>query len=127
MKKIPKKNLLLKEDSATEKTYAASTDGQNSTPQEIKAKTQQQHPDATAVEVPGKEIDGNTSTQVSTMEINDDPQSLANAQKMARTFQSQGQDVNFKIKLHNSVQRQGKLVEGVTFTKGELTEFLRSL
>ena len=77
--------------------------------------------------IPGKEIDGNTSTQVSTMEINDDPQSLANAQKMARTFQSQGQDVNFKIKLHNSVQRQGKLVEGVTFTKGELTEFLRSL
>ena len=52
---------------------------------------------------------------------------FANAQKMARTFQSQGQDVNFKIKLHNSVQRQGKLVEGVTFTKGELTEFLRSL
>ena len=127
MKKILKKNLVLKEDSATEKTYAASTDGVNATPQDVKAKTQQQHPDATAVEVSAKEIDGNTQTQVSTMEVNDDPQSLANAQKMARTFQSQGQDVNFKIRLHNSVQRQGSLVEGVTFTKGELTEFLRSL
>lgn len=120
-----KKNLILKEDN--ERNYAASTDAANASPSELVNKTKQEHSDADAVTIPGKEMDGNTSTQVSTVNVNNTPQDLQNAQKMAKVFQSQGQDVNFKVNLHNGYEREGSLVEGVTFTKKELVNFFNNL
>ena len=116
---------MLREDA--EKNYAASTDGTNSSASDIVNKTKQEHSDADSVTIPGKEIDGSSSTQVATMNVNNTPQELQNAQKMARTLQSQGQDVNFKVNLRNSYERNGNIVEGVTFTKNELREFLREI
>jgi hypothetical protein len=46
---------------------------------------------------------------------------------MARTFQSQGQDVNFKVNLNNSKEVRGDIVEGITFTKKELDRFIRNI
>lgn len=120
-----KKNLILKEDE--ERNYAASTDSFNATPSELVNKTKQEHSDADAVTIPGKEIDGDSNSQVATVNVNNTPSDLRNAQKMAKTFQSQGQDVNFKVNLHNSFKREGSLVEGVTFTKRELVSFLKTL
>jgi hypothetical protein len=120
-----KKDIVLKEDN--DRNYAASTDASNATPSELVNKTKQEHSDADAVTIPGKEMDGNTSTQVATVNVQNTPQDLQNAQKMARTFQAQGQDVNFKVNLKNSVQREGNLVESVTFTKGELGKFLKTI
>ena len=120
-----KRQLMLREDA--EKNYAASTDGTNSSASDIVNKTKQEHSDADSVTIPGKEIDGSSSTQVATMNVNNTPQELQNAQKMARTLQSQGQDVNFKVNLRNSYERNGNIVEGVTFTKNELREFLREI
>jgi hypothetical protein len=126
MKKVyRKKDIVLKEDN--ERNYAASTDSVNASPSEIVNQTKAEHGDADAVTIPGKEMDANASTQVATVDVNNTPQSLNNAQKMAKAFQSQGQDVNFKVKLNNSVERNGDIVEGVTFTKKELSEFLRRL
>ena len=120
-----KRDLVLKEEE--EKNYAASTTSSTSSPSEIVNKTKQEHSDAEAVTVSGKEMDGNSSTQVSTVNVNNTPQDLQNAQKMARTLQAQGQDVNFKVNLRNSYERKGSLVEGVTFTKKELGNFLKSI
>lgn len=124
MKKYLKKNISLKEDQ--ERNYAASTDSANATPTELVTKTKQEHSDADAVTIPGKEIDGNSNTQTATVDVQNTPSALQNAQKMARTFQSQGQDVNFKVKLNNSREVKGEIVEGINFTKAELTEFLLS-
>ena len=120
-----KKDIMLLEDE--ERNYAASTDSTNASPSEIVNQTKREHSDADAVTIPGKEIDGSSSTQVSTVNVDNTPQGLQNAQRMARTFQSQGQDVNFKVNLNNGLKREGKLVEGVTFTKKELGKFLKSL
>lgn len=120
-----KKDIVLKEDN--ERNYAASTDASNDTASEIVNKTKQEHSDADAVTIPGKEIDGSSSTQVATVNVQNTPQDLQNAQKIARTLQSQGQDVNFKVNLNNSVKKDGKLIESVTFTKEELGKFLKTI
>lgn len=120
-----KRDLVLKEDN--ERNYAASTDSANATPSELVNKTKQEHSDADAVTIPGKEMDGNSGTQVATVNVNNTPQDLQNAQKMARTLQSQGQDVNFKVNLNNSYSREGNIMENVTFTKKELSNFLKSI
>ena len=120
-----KRDIVLKEDN--EKNYAATTDCANASPSELVTKTKEEHSDADAVTIPGKEMDGNNNTQVATVDVQNTPQDLQNAQKMARTFQSQGQDVNFKVNLNNSVEREGNLVESVTFTKKELCNFLKTL
>lgn len=126
MKKVYyKKDIMLKEDQ--ERNYAASTDAVNASPSEIVNKTKSEHSDADAVTVTAKEMDGNSNTQTTTVDVNNTPQDLHNAQKMAKTFQSQGIDANFKVNLNNSVERFGNLVEGITFTKGELSDFLRSI
>ena len=120
-----KKDIVLKEDN--ERNYAASTDASNDTASEIVNKTKQEHSDADAVTIPGKEIDGSSSTQVATVNVQNTPQDLQNAQKIARTLQSQGQDVNFKVNLNNSVKKDGKLIESITFTKEELGKFLKTI
>lgn len=110
-----------------EKNYAADTSGVNDTPGKIIANTEREHPDATSVTVTSKEIDGNPSTQVPTVKTGKDPVSLANAQKMARQFQSQGVDANFQFKVKEGVKRSGELIENaIKFSKSELSEFLRS-
>ena len=115
-----KKNISLKED--TEKNYAANTTSSNATASEIVNKTKQEHSDADAVTIPGKEIDGSTNSQVTTVDVNNNPQELQKAQKIAQTMQSQGQDVEFKVNLKN----ESVIRESVTFTKRELSKFLRS-
>jgi hypothetical protein len=126
MVNLKRRRVYLKEDN--NKNYAADTDSSNATPSELVNQTKREHSDADSVTIPGQEIDGNTQTQVSTVNIDNTPQSLNNAQKMARTFQQQGQDVNFKVNLHNEYKPQGTpIVEGVTFTKRELSNFLRSI
>jgi hypothetical protein len=126
MVNLKRRRVYLKEDN--NKNYAADTDSSNATPSELVNQTKREHSDADSVTIPGQEIDGNTQTQVSTVNIDNTPQSLNNAQKMARTFQQQGQDVNFKVNLHNGYKPQGTpIVEGVTFTKRELSNFLRSI
>lgn len=120
-----KQDIRLKED--TDRNYAVTTDCSNASPSELINKTKAEHSDADSVTIPGKEMDGDSNTQVATVNINNTSQDLQNAQKMAKTFQSQGQDVNFKVNLHNSVQREGNLVECVTFTKKELSNFLKSI
>ena len=72
-------------------------------------------------------MDGNSNTQTTTVDVNNTPQDLQNAQKMAKSFQSQGIDANFKVNLNNSFERSGNLVEGVTFTKEELSKFIKTL
>jgi hypothetical protein len=121
-----RRNIGIKEDN--ERNYAADTSSSNATPSELVNQTKKQHSDADSVTIPSQEIDGNTQTQVSTVNIDNTPQSLNNAQKMARTFQQQGQDVNFKVNLHNGYKPQGTpIIEGITFTKRELSNFLRSI
>lgn len=110
-----KKDIVLKED--TEKNYAASTKSSNASPSEIVNKTKQEHSDADAVTIPGKELDGSASTQVTTIDVNNTPQDLQKAQKIARTLDGQGEDVEFKVNLG----------ESVTFSKKELSKYLRSL
>lgn len=125
-KTYTKRDIVLKEDN--ERNYAASTDLANASPSELVNKTRQEHSDADAVTIPGKEMDANASTQVSTVSVNNTPQDLQNAQRMAKVLQSQGQDVNFKVNLNNSTERKGNIVsEGITFTKRELSKFLRSI
>lgn len=121
-----KKDLVLKEEA--EKNYAASTTSTTSSPSELVSKAKSEHSDADAVTIDGSEIDGNSSTQTATIEVNDTPQELQNAQKMARTLHSQGQDANFKVNLHNSKKIEGnRLTEGVTFSKIELSKFLKKI
>ena len=120
-----KRDLVLKEDN--ERDYAASTASSNASPSEIVNKTKSEHSDADSVTIPGNEMDGNGSTQTTTVDVHNTPQDLQNAQKIARTLKSQGQDVNFKVNLNNSMEREGSLVESVTFTKGELVSFLKSI
>lgn len=128
MKIFKKKNIMLKEDAGNEKNYAADTSGANSTPSEIVAKTKAEHPDATSVTVPGNEIDGDTSTQTQTVKTGTDPNSLANATKLAKTAKAQGQNVNFEFSTkQESVEKGGLVIESVTFTKKELRDFLQSL
>ena len=115
-----KQNIKLRED--VEKNYAASTNSNNATASEIVNKTKSEHSDADAVTIPGKEIDGSANTQVTTIDVNNNPTDLQNAQRIARTLQSQGQDVNFKVNL-----KEGNIVESITFSKKELSRFLETL
>jgi hypothetical protein len=125
VKTYSKRNLKLKED--VERNYAASTDSVNSTPSQIVNDTKAKHSDATAVTIDGNEMDGNASTQTATVEVGNTPNELNNAQRMARTLSNQGINTNFKVNLNNSKEVSGELVESVTFCKGELSKFLRSL
>ena len=119
MRKFQKEDILLKEDltSTTKPAVAAATDGTNDTPQKIVNDTMSKNPSAGSVVINGNEIDGNTSSQTSTVEIGNDPASLQNAQKMAQQFGRMGQDVQFKVNVH----------EGVSFTKKELCEWLKTI
>lgn len=124
MKKFLKKNLILKEEDTTSRpAVAASTDGTNDTPQKIVNDTKTKNPNAGSIVIPGKEMDGNTSTQTKTVEVGDNPTSLKDAQKMASEFQ----DIQFKVNLHNGKTYNKPIVEGVQFTKKELNEWLKSL
>ena len=121
-----KRDLVLKED--VERNYAASTDEVNSSPSELVNKTKQEHSDADSVTVTGDEIDGDTSTQTTTVEVNNTPSDLQKAQKMARTLKSQGINTNFKVNLNNSKNIEGDVIwECITFTKGELSKFLKNI
>ena len=121
-----KRDLVLKED--VERNYAASTDKVNSSPSELVNKTKQEHSDADSVTVTGDEIDGDTSTQTTTVEVNNTPSDLQKAQKMARTLKSQGINTNFKVNLNNSKNIEGDVIgECITFTKGELSKFLKNI
>jgi hypothetical protein len=119
MKKFLKKNIILKEDlvGTAKPAVAANTNGTNDSPQKIVNDTTSKNPNAGSVVIPGKEIDGNASTQTNRVQINNDPASLQNAQKMAQQFGRMGQDVEFEVNVH----------EGVKFTKKELNEWLKSL
>lgn len=124
-----KKDLVLKEGLATTTTnpaVAADTTGRNDSAQKIVNDTKAQNPNAGAVVIPSHEIDGNTSTQTSTMEVNNDPVSLQNAQKMAQQFGRMGQDVQFKVNLRNeSRDTYLPLTEGIHFSKKELNEWFK--
>ncbi len=124
-----KKDLLLKEDLATTTTnpaVAADTTGTNDSAQKIVNNTKAKNPMAGSVIIPSTEIDGNSGTQMNTMEVNNDPTSLQNAQKMAQQFGRMGQDVQFKVNLKNESQEVKKpIVEGIQFTKKEITEWFR--
>lgn len=124
-----KKDLMLKEDLATtttNPTVAADTTGTNDSAQKIVNNTKAKNPTAGSVIIPSTEIDGNSGTQMNTMEVNNDPTSLQNAQKMAQQFGRMGQDVQFKVNLKNESQGVKKpIVEGIQFTKKEITEWFR--
>jgi len=120
-----KRSILLREEE--DRNYAASTDHANATPSQIVSDTKAKHSDATAVTVDSNEIDGNTSTQTTTVEVDNTPEGLNNAQKMARTLKGQNIDANFKVNLNNSRKIEGSLVESVTFSKGELSKFLQTI
>lgn len=128
MKKFLKKNLILKEEDTTSRpAVAASTDGTNDTPQKIVNDTKTKNPNAGSIVIPGKEMDGNTSTQTSTMEVNNDPTSLHNAQRLAQQANRMGQDIQFKVNVGESKRNREPITEGVQFTKKELNEWLKSL
>ena len=104
-----KKDLMLKEDLATTTTnpaVAADTTGTNDSAQKIVNNTKAKNPTAGSVIIPSTEIDGNSGTQMNTMEVNNDPTSLQNAQKMAQQFGRMGQDVQFKVNLKNELRNQ---------------------
>lgn len=119
MKKFLKQDILLKEDlvGTSKPAVAADTNGTNDSPQKIVNDTTSKNPNAGSVVIPGKEIDGNASTQTNRVQINNDPASLQNAQKMAQQLSRTGQDVEFEVNVH----------EGVRFTKKELNEWLKTL
>ena len=119
MKKFLKQDILLKEDlvGTSKPAVAADTNATNDSPQKIVNDTKSKNPNAGSVVIPGKEIDGNTSTQTSRIKVNNDPASLQNAQKMAQQLGRTGQDVEFEVNVH----------EGVRFTKKELNEWLKAL
>lgn len=121
-----KKDLKLRED--VDKNYAASTNSVNASPSELVNKTKSEHSDADSVTITGNEIDGDSSTQTTTVDINNTPSDLQNAKKIARSLKTQGIDANFKVNLNNSKKFEGNIIsEGITFTKEELTKFLKSL
>jgi hypothetical protein len=124
-KTYKKKNIMLKEEE--DRNYAASTDHVNATPSEIVNDTKAKHSDANSVTIPSEEIDGNTGSQTATVEVDDTQAGLNTAQKMARDLSGKNMPVNFKVNLNNSKKVDGSLVESVTFTKGELSKFLKSL
>lgn len=117
--------LKLRED--VERNYAADTSAATSSPSQIVQNTKSKHSDADSVTIPSSEMDNNSSTSTATVEVNNDSASLQNAQKIARDMKAHGQDANFKVRLNNSFERKGRVVENVTFSKKELIEFLRSI
>ena len=125
IKTYTKNQVRLKEE--VEKNYAGDTSGVNSSPSDIVNKTKSEHPDATAVTVPGNEIDGNGSTQTPTIETDNTPQGLQNAQRLTRASSQQGVNPNVKINLNNGVEYDGEPLTEIKFTKRELAKYLLSL
>jgi len=115
MKKVYyKKDIMLKEDQ--ERNYAASTDGADKTASQAVTDTLNKNPDATKVTVPADEINGSQDS-TTTVQVPANTDGYTTAQNMARKLGSDASKTNFEFTIK----------EGITFTKGELSDFLRSI
>lgn len=121
MKQYKKPMVRLKEDN--DRNYAADISGKNDTASQIINKTKQEHSDADSVTIPSNEVDGNSSTQTSTIEVtNNGSQTDNEIRKMANALKSQGLNANFKVNLNNESKehRVANLLENsVSFSKRE--------
>lgn len=121
MRQYTKSMLKLKEDN--DRNYAADISGKNDTASQIINKTKQEHSDADSVTIPSNEVDGNSSTQTSTIEItNNGSQTDNEIRKMANALKAQGLTANFKVNLNNESKedRVATLLENsVSFSKRE--------
>lgn len=115
MKKVYyKKDIMLKEDQ--ERNYAASTEGSDKTPSQAVTDTVAKNPDATKVTVPADEINGSQDS-TTTIQVPATTNGYTQAGNIARKLGSEASSTNFEFTVK----------ESVTFTKGELSDFLRSI
>jgi hypothetical protein len=123
-----KKYLRLKEDdNSGERDYAADTSGTDSNPSTIAMKTRSEHP----VTMTGDEVDGDSSTQTQTVDVNgNDPKMNQNVKQMAQAFKQRNMPVNFRVDLNteSKIRSKKNLNEvrnnSISFTKREFNKFL---
>lgn len=119
-----KKDLMLKE--GTERNYAADTEGsRDKTASQTVRDTVNKNPDATKVTVPADEINGG-SDSTTKVQLPGTPDGYRTAQNLATKLGPDTKSTNFEFTIE-SKKEDLRLVEGVTFTKKELSNFLRSI
>ena len=122
-----KKDLILKEET-TEKTIALQ--GDSNTLSNAMSKVNSTTPSNNPVELDSSNF--NTSAQKEKVQFelprNASPEQIKKTEDATKTVQQHGGDSEIIVTPQNSsFKREGALVEGVTFTKAELNDFLRSI
>ena len=126
MKKVYyKKDIMLKEEDTTIAAQGTSTN-LSSAMSKVKSETPSNRP----VELDASNFNSDAQKERVAVEIprNASPQQIKSTEDATKTIQQRGGDVEVTVTPQNSsLQRSGNLVEGITFTKGELSDFLRSI
>lgn len=127
MKKVYyKKDIMLKEE---ETTIAPQENSSNLSSEMSKIKSTT--PSNKNVELDASNFNPAAQKEKVSMELsrNASPQQIKNVEDATKTVQQHGGDVEVIVKpqQNSSLRRIGNLVEGITFTKGELSDFLRSI
>ncbi len=125
-----KKDLILKEETQ-QKTIALQGDD-STTLTTAMSKVKSETPSNNPVELDSSNFNTNAQKEKVQFKLprNASPEQIKRTEDATKTVQQQGGDSEVIVtpqQQNNSYQRTGNLVEGVTFTKKELSDFLMSL
>ena len=128
-----KKHILIKEDT-DERDYAADVNSSNSdgNASSIVSQTKSEHPDADSVTIPSSSLNGDSSTQPETVEMNkNNPNLNSDARVIAQSLKSRGINANFKINTESRAVSKDKMTNiyenSIPFSGKEFKLFLKKI
>ena len=128
MKKVYyKKDIMLKEEDTTIAARGTSTN-LLSAMSKVKSETPSNRP--VELDAPDFNLDAQKEKVQFELPRNAPPEQIKKTEDATKTVQQHGGDSEVIVtpqQQNSSYKRSGNLVEGITFTKGELSDFLRSI